>query len=123
MSEISGSLYSIGSVEKVTDSFSKVLVVVYTDEQYPQKIAIEFVNKKIDLLKNFRVGQIVKINYNLRGREWTDKNTGELRYFNTVQGWRIEKIGEPTVPADEMPEPFPTVENNQEPEEYDDLPF
>jgi hypothetical protein len=33
----------------------------------------------------------VKIDINLRGREWTNAQ-GETVYFNTIQGWRIAKL-------------------------------
>jgi hypothetical protein len=34
--------------------------------------------------------QNVKVSINLRGREWV--NQKESVYFNTIQGWRIEKV-------------------------------
>jgi hypothetical protein len=47
-------------------------VVVTTDEQYPQHISVQFVQDKCDLLNSFQVGEAVKIDINLRGREWTN---------------------------------------------------
>jgi hypothetical protein len=59
--------------------------VVTTDEQYPQHISVQFVQDKCDLLNSFQVGEAVKIDINLRGREWTNAQ-GETVYFNTIQG-------------------------------------
>jgi hypothetical protein len=51
---------------------------------------IEFTQDKCDLLNNYSVGETVKVCINLRGREWVSPQ-GETKYFNSVQGWRIEK--------------------------------
>lgn len=105
--------------------FRKRELVVTTDEQYPQHIMIEFVQEKTDLLDKFKVGQPVKVSINLRGREWTSPQ-GEVKYFNSIQGWRIEPLqqenpeaGMPPVPPLEAFEP---AEDLRE-EDYDDLPF
>jgi translation initiation factor IF-3 len=74
-------------VEKGT--FKSKNIVVKTDEQYPQHILVQFVQDKCDLLNNYKEGQDVKVSINLRGREWTNPQ-GEVVYFNTIQGWRIE---------------------------------
>jgi len=65
---------------------------VTTDEQYPQHILIEFTQDRTDLLNAYNIGDAVKVSINLRGREWTNPQ-GETRYFNSIQGWRIEKAG------------------------------
>ena len=72
------------------NGFRKREVVVTTEEQYPQHILVEFVQDKCDLLNSFQLGQNVKIGINLRGREWVNPQ-GETKYFNSVQGWRIER--------------------------------
>ncbi|MDB2607045.1 DUF3127 domain-containing protein, partial [Zobellia sp.] len=100
-------------------------IVVTTDEQYPQHIMVEFVQDKTDLLNNFSVGQDVKISINLRGREWTNPQ-GEVKYFNSIQGWRIESL-QPAQSAPGMP-PVPPAEafqpaDNLNEEDHDDLPF
>ena len=72
------------------NGFRKREVVVTTDEQYPQHIMIEFTQDKCDLLNNYNVGEPVKVSINLRGREWVNPQ-GETKYFNSIQGWRIER--------------------------------
>ena len=106
--------------------FKKRDVVVTTDEQYPQHILVQFVQDKCDLLNNFQVGEAVKIDINLRGREWVNPQ-GETVYFNTIQGWRIAKVqAEATSPTQAPPMPaaaaFPPATSLNE-EEPDDLPF
>jgi len=108
------------------NGFRKREVVVTTEEQYPQHILVEFVQDKTDLLNNFQVGQMVKISINLRGREWVNPQ-GETKYFNSIQGWRIENMEQastenpniPPVPPMEAFEPADDVSD----EDHDDLPF
>ncbi|NLN24739.1 MAG: DUF3127 domain-containing protein [Bacteroidetes bacterium] len=107
------------------NGFRKREMVLITEEQYPQTILIEFIQDKTDLLNNFQVGQDVKISINIRGREWVNPQ-GETKYFNSIQGWRIENIAQ-AVPDQNIPpmppiEPFESTDNFNE-DEHDDLPF
>ena len=77
-------------MQSVTSAFQKRELVVTTDEQYPQHILIEFTQDKCDLLDKYKIGKEVKVSINIRGREWTNPQ-GETKYFNSIQGWRIEK--------------------------------
>ena len=88
--EVSGIVKRISDTQNISAKFKKREIVVTTEEQYPQHLAIEFVQDKTDLLDNFSEGEKVTIGINLRGREWTSPQ-GEVKYFNSIQGWRIEK--------------------------------
>jgi hypothetical protein len=88
--EVIGKVKVLGSVIQVTDSYKKRDLVVTTDEQYPQHISVEFAQDKSDLLNDISVGDQVKVFINLGGREWTDPK-GEVKYFNSIKGWKIEK--------------------------------
>lgn len=124
--EIQGKIKMIGETKTFgNNGFRKREVVITTEEQYPQHILVEFVQDKCDLLNSHNVGETVKISINLRGREWTNPQ-GEVKYFNSVQGWRIESLqtdqgesGMPPVPPIEAFEP--AEELNEE--DHDDLPF
>jgi hypothetical protein len=126
--EVSGKIKLIGDNEDVTASFRKRLIVISTDEQYVQHIAIEFTQDKCDLLDNYRLGEEVKVSINLRGREWINPQ-GEAKYFNTIQGWRIERVAGTQAPqAQQQAPPTPggqTFEpaTNFNEEDHDDLPF
>jgi hypothetical protein len=90
--EVTGRVKMIDTTKEVGSAgFKKRDIVVTTDEQYPQQILVQFVQDKCDLLNNYVVGDNVKIDINLRGREWTNAQ-GETVYFNTIQGWRIGKV-------------------------------
>ncbi|WP_299259677.1 DUF3127 domain-containing protein [uncultured Aquimarina sp.] len=123
--EVQGKVKMVGETQTFgNNGFRKREVVVTTEEQYPQHIMVEFVQDKCDLLNTFQVGQDVKISINLRGREWVNPQ-GETKYFNSIQGWRIENLqaaapsaGAPMPPADA----FEPATNLTE-EDHDDLPF
>jgi len=124
--EVQGRIKMIGETQTFgSNGFRKREVVVTTEEQYPQHILVEFVQDKTDLLNNYQVGQQVKVNINLRGREWVNPQ-GETKYFNSVQGWRIEALqqestGEnmPPVPPADAFEPAGDLKED----DHDDLPF
>ena len=124
--EIQGSIKLIGNVQEISPTFKKRELVVTTDEQYPQTISVEFVQDKTDLLNKFEIGQNVKVAINLRGREWEHPQTEEIKHFNSLQGWRIELLGNSNSDDDLPPidnlSPFePASETNDE--DLDDLPF
>lgn len=90
--EIQGQIKVIFATETVgQNGFQKRDLVITTDGQYPQDIIIQFAQGNCALLDNLRIGQIVKIHFNLQGREWISQQ-GDIKYFNTVVGWKIELI-------------------------------
>ena len=108
-----------------SNGFRKRELVITTEEQYPQVIMIEFVQDKTDLLNSYKIGQDVKVSINVRGREWVNPQ-GETKYFNSIQGWRIENLSQAPTGGD-MP-PMPPADafepaNDFNDEEHDDLPF
>jgi hypothetical protein len=122
--EVTGKIKKIDETKTFgNNGFRKREVVVTTDEQYPQFLLIEFIQDKCDLLDNYNVGEDVKISINLRGREWVNPE-GEAKYFNAIQGWRIEKRqeGSAEVPPIESMDGFEPA-NNVNDDEPDDLPF
>lgn len=90
--EVIGVIKVLNDTQNIgNNGFRKREVVITTDEQYSQFISIEFIQDKCDLLNNFKVGQQVRISINLRGREWINPE-GVAKYFNAIQGWRIELL-------------------------------
>ncbi|WP_066221996.1 DUF3127 domain-containing protein [Formosa haliotis] len=123
--EVQGKIKMVGDTQTFgSNGFRKRELVVTTEEQYPQHILVEFVQDKCDLLNSYNVGQNVKVSINLRGREWVNPQ-GETKYFNSVQGWRIEALQDatsgavPPVPPTDAFEPASSL--NQD--DHDDLPF
>ncbi|HEU4497568.1 MAG TPA: DUF3127 domain-containing protein [Flavobacterium sp.] len=123
--EVTGKVKVINAEQQVSASFKKRELVVTTEEQYPQHILIEFTQDKCDLLNSYKVGEPVKVSINLRGREWVNPQ-GETKYFNSIQGWRIERLQAeaPNVQTPPMPsrDTFEAAPSFKE-EDHDDLPF
>ena len=123
--EIQGKIKLIDEVKTFgTNGFRKREMVLTTEEQYPQHILVEFIQDRCELLNDFQAGDQVKISINIKGREWINPQ-GESKYFNSIQGWRIEKQQEeapgdmPPVPPPDAFEPADTLQE----EDFDDLPF
>ena len=124
--EVQGKVKMIGETQTFgSNGFRKRELVITTEEQYPQHILVEFVQDKTDLLNSHQVGQSVKVSINLRGREWVNPQ-GETKYFNYVQGWRIENLqaeaGSGDIPPMPPAEAFEPVTDLNE-DDHDDLPF
>jgi len=132
MFKLTGSIKMINATVQVSDRFSKrEFVVSDTSSQYPQDILFQSTQDKCSLLDQFQVSDQIEVSFNLRGREWTSPQ-GEIKYFNTLEAWRIEKVGQ-GMPAGGPsaisldPSGFPTESSKKATtstnEEDDDLPF
>ena len=97
--EVQGKIIVLNDTESIgTKEFKKRMVVVQTDEQYPQTIPVEFTQDKTSLLNNFSIGDFVKIGINLRGAEWKG------RYFANINGWKIDKTESSLTAQQQMPD-------------------
>jgi hypothetical protein len=120
--EVTGKVKLIGETQTFGASgFRKRELVVTTNEQYPQMLMVEFVQDKCDLLNSYQVGQDVKVAINLRGREWINPE-GVAKYFNSIQGWRIEAL-QAAASSNEMPPLEEIQAQDLSSNEADDLPF
>jgi hypothetical protein len=97
-------------------------------ETYPQFVKFQSVQDKCDLLNQFQEGEIIKVSFDLRGRQWQDK------YFTNLNAWRIEKSSNNSSPSaapsnasgsfDNTPSSFPTsTSSGLSSAEAEDLPF
>jgi hypothetical protein len=86
--ELKGTLKLISAEEKINDGLSKKELVVTIDEdtQYPQDIICQALNKSIELITaDFKMGDRVSVNCNLRGKASNGK------YYNQLILWSIKK--------------------------------
>jgi hypothetical protein len=121
--EVQGKIKKIDETKEYgNNGFRKREMVITTEEQYPQFLNIEFVQDKCDLLDKYQIGDEVKIGINLRGREWINPE-GEAKYFNSIQGWRVEKLQQNAPGEMPPPEDFEPAQDLGEQDEKDDLPF
>ena len=116
---------SIGSIQEFGANNFKVVKFVVVDDSnadYPQTLELQATQDKAEnLIKYNKVDDRVDVSFNLRGREWINPQ-GEAKYFNSIQGWRIENLS--SAPAQDLPpadqfQPAPDLSTD----EPDDLPF
>lgn len=119
MSQATGKLKVINDTEQVSDRFKKREFVITIGEQYPQHVSFQLTQDKCELLNNYRIGDEIRVDYNLRGREWNGPQG--VKYFNTLEAWRIELISSGSTTNNEGHDAQSTFNTN--PAENDDLPF
>ncbi len=90
--DVTGRLIEIFDEQQISEKFRKrEFVLEVQDGQYPEQIKFQLVMDKTGLVDQFKVGDEVKIAFNLRGRGY-NKN-GQMMYFTNLEAWRIEPAG------------------------------
>jgi hypothetical protein len=107
---------------QVSDKFKKreFILTIDATSPYPQHVNFQLTQDKTSLIDNFNVGEELKVSFNLRGREWQSPQ-GEVKYFNTIDAWRIESVAMGSGPGIDTPPAFAPDPENQG--VSDDLPF
>jgi len=94
MYKFQGKIKVINDTQEISEKFKKrEFVVTDTSSMYPQDVMFQSVQDKCDMLNGYNVEDQVEVSFNLRGREWTSPD-GVVKYFNTLDAWRIEKAGQ-----------------------------
>ena len=94
MYKITGIIELIYSEVIVSEKFKKRDFVLKDNSQYPQLIIFQLTRDNCSLMNKFSVGEEIEVSFNLRGKEWISPS-GEKKYFNTFEAWRVAKIGTP----------------------------
>ena len=93
MYKLTGTVKTVSDTVQVTEKFAKREFVIHdASSMYPQDIAFQASQDKCSMLDSISEGEQVEVSFNLRGREWVNPQ-GEAKYFNTLDAWRIEKVG------------------------------
>lgn len=122
--DITGTIKMIGQTQKVSDKFSKKeFVLTDNSTQYAQHISFQLTQQKCDLLDKYKVGDEVKVHFNIRGKEWTSPQ-GEIKYFVTLEAWRVEsgKVLSPSEQYHANDSTAPNMSSGPD-NSQDDLPF
>lgn len=92
--QVQGKIHALFDAEQVTQRFRKREFVLELDGQsrYPQYVMFQFTGDRCEMLDGFATGDEVKVEFSLRGREWTSPK-GEIRYFNSLETWSIDRAG------------------------------
>ena len=124
--EIEGKLHKKYPAESKSSTFqAREFVLEIKSGNYPENIKFQLVQDKCSLLDDYEEGDMLKVYFDLRGREWQGK------YFTNLNAWRLGKpqasaaptAGTSSPPASE-PGSFPSAAD--EPgfgADNDDLPF
>ena len=125
--ELTGTLVKFYETKSFPSGFSIQEFVVRTDERYPQEILVQAAKEKIDVLKNFKENDVVKVKFNLRGREYNG------RHFVSLDMWTMDiaaagntSASNPsTIGNSAAPAPAPVMNDNPSNNDADgdDLPF
>ena len=122
--QVSGRLHAIFETKQVTDRFQKrEFVLELSDKsQYAQFVLFQLTGDRVAAVDAFKPGDQVRVDFSLRGREWTSKQ-GEVKFFNSLDVWSVEAEGGGSGSGrnkarDDEP-PVPT----HEPVFDDDIPF
>jgi len=92
MNKVQGTIKKVGALMQITEKFNKVEMILVTDDTYPQTLCIEWPNESVSKAQQFTEGDVVEIDINIRGREWTNPKDGAVRYFTSLTGWKISSI-------------------------------
>ena len=117
--EISGKIHRISEAQQLTERFRKREFVVELAEnpRYPQFVQFQLTGDRCEKIDGLKVGDAVRVEFSLRGREWTSPS-GDVKYFNSLDVWRIDPIGGSTARDAEPPLP-----DTPPPGVGDDVPF
>ena len=127
--EITGKVHHIGETQQISDKYKKRECVLHVENpqnpQYDDFISIQFGQDNCSKLDSLKFQDEVKIQCNVKGRQYSDKNTGEIKYFNSIEGWKVEVISSaPQQQPVQYPTPTPTqTPTEEEAAASDDLPF
>lgn len=105
-----------------------------TGEPWENHPRFDLSGRNVNIIDGFQIGQRVTVDFVLRGAKYSDKQTGEIKYFTKVSAFRIvaaehqsEQVNNPLtqVQYQQGGHPFPPQVNNQgAPQgQADDLPF
>lgn len=90
--QITAKILEIHDVVHISETFKKrEFVVEYIESQYPEFIKFELIQDKCDLIDQYSTGEEVVVDFNLKGRKWTNPQ-GEVKYFNSLHAWRLNKV-------------------------------
>jgi single-stranded DNA-binding protein len=89
--EVTGKLHTIFDTKQVSERFTKreFVLELVDNPKYPQIVLFQLTGDRCSQLDEVRVGDSVRVEFSLRGREWRNPQ-GEVKYFNSLDVWKIE---------------------------------
>ncbi len=119
--EAVGTLHFLTETQQVKDTFRKrEFVLEIQDGNYPQHIKFQVTQDRCAILDSYKVGQQLKVMFNLRGRPFQNKD-GQTLYFTNLEAWRVEAAGAPAPTTTDYSQI--SAANPSAKDDYDDVPF
>ncbi len=89
--EATGRLHAIYETKQVSERFTKreFVLELVDNPKYPQTVLFQLTGDRVSQLDGLNVGDQVRLEFNLRGREWRSPQ-GETKYFNSLEVWKLE---------------------------------
>src|SRR5690349_2467398 len=92
--EITGKLIEKYDTQQVSERFKKREFVLELVEEvngspYTNYAKMQLVQNKCDILDRFNVGDMLKVNFNIKGNRY--EKEGRTSYFSNLDAWRLEK--------------------------------
>ncbi len=135
--EVTGKLIEKNDTIQVSEKFKKREFVLELAEEingnvYTNFAKMQLVQNKCDLLDRYNVGDMLKVNFNIKGNSYVDKKSGETKYITNLDVWRIENAQQQAAPPQQQPPQGYASSSQPAPPAYtapaayetnDDLPF
>ncbi len=127
MSKVNGKIISISDIVVISEKFRKRDFVIETEENYPQKLKLQLVQDKVDIIDKYKIGDSIEANINIKGKEWVGSN-GIPTILMSLDVWSMNKISLQPIPTQNfkkgnIEKQFEEEAIRQMTEEDDDLPF
>jgi len=111
--ELTGILHKKYEEVEITDTFKKrefVIALESESKNWPSYTKFSLTNSYCSKIDAIEEGKTITVTFNVTGREWLNKETNEISYFNDLSAYRIIE--------NEIPIQFIDTSG-----EADDLPF
>ena len=119
--EAVGTLHAVMDTQQVKDTFKKRdFVLEMADGNYPQHIKFQVTQDRCALLDTMKVGQQVKVLFNLRGRPFQNR-VGQTVYYTNLEAWRIEGASAAAPASTDYSQISPAQSGAKD--DFDDVPF
>ncbi len=117
--EATGKLIRKYDTEVKSSAFqTREFVIEVPSGNFNEYVKFQLVQERCNLIDQYQEGDLLKVSFDLRGREWQGK------YFTNLQAWRIERAGDtPGATPPSKDTSFPTEEPPGLDHSSDDLPF
>jgi hypothetical protein len=93
--ETTGRIHQLSGTQQVTERFRKreFVVELADNPRFPQFVLFQLTGDRCEDLDKFSVGDEVRVEFSLRGREWKSPK-GEIKYFNSLDVWTVAHTGD-----------------------------